>query len=172
METVSFKAIALQEFDKEMTTTRDMLARVPFAERKDWKPHGKSMALGALALHVARLSGMAESIIATDSLKFGGGAGPDGDATDTESLLAFFDGKVRAARAALEGATDAHFAGGWELAFDDGTHVREIYKGSRALAYRSLFMNHLIHHRAQLGVYLRLLDIPVPGSYGPSADER
>ncbi len=173
MDTVSFKEIALQEFDKEMATTRAVLARVPFAEKKDWRPHGKSMALGSLALHIARLSGMPKNIIGEDSQTFGGSAAmPGSDVADTDGLMAFFDANAKAARAALEGATDARFAGGWELTYNDGTNVREIYKGPRALAYRSLFMNHLIHHRAQLGVYLRLLDIPVPGSYGPSADER
>ncbi len=173
MNTVSFKEISLQEFDHEMATARKMLERVPLAEKKDWKPHEKSMLLGRLAKHVATLPGLVADIVEKDSLAFGAkgsGAGNE-EPEDAAGLVALFDGKAKAARAALEGTTDEHLAGEWELVFDDGTNKRRIFKGPRALAYRTLFIDHFIHHRAQLGVYLRLNDVPIPGSFGPSADE-
>lgn len=175
MNTISFKEVALQEFDREMATTRKVLERVPFAEKEAWKPHAKSTPLGRLALHVANLAGMPVNILTQDALTFGkpGGAADAPKVATTDDLVALFDGKTKEARAALDAATDERFAGEWELAFDDGTNPpRQIFKGTRALAYRSLFMDHLIHHRAQLGVYLRLNDVEIPGSYGPSADEQ
>jgi uncharacterized damage-inducible protein DinB len=173
MTVISFKEVAMEEFAKEMATTRLMLARVPLPEKKEWRPHEKSMTLGALAKHIATLVGMAATAIAKDPMTFGPqGSGMAGtDPADAAALVALFDEKAQEAKAALEGATDERFAEEWELTFSDGTTTRQLFKGSRALAYRSLFMDHLIHHRAQLGVYLRMLDVTIPGSYGPSADE-
>ena len=173
MEHTSIKALYLEEFDREMATTRKILERVPFGEKAEWQPHERSMPLGRLAVHIARLTEMPVNIIGTGSFTFGasGSASPAAKIADTAGLMAAFDEAAAKARAALAGTDDAHFAGEWELTFENGTTRHQIFKGTRAMAYRSLFMNHLIHHRAQLGVYLRLNGIAIPGSYGPSADE-
>ncbi len=169
MDKVSFKEISLQEFDREMATTRKMLERVPF-EKFDWAPHAKSMPLGRLAKHIAALPGMAAIILGTESHSFGGPGKPL-EIASAADLVAHFDAKAKEARAALEGTTDEHLAEHWEMTFKSGDVERKTFEGPRALAFRALFIDHLIHHRAQLGVYLRLNDIAIPGSYGPSADE-
>jgi uncharacterized damage-inducible protein DinB len=164
MSTVSIKELFLGEFDCEATTTRKMLERVPF-EKFDWTPHAKSTPLGRLANHVATMPRLVPDIINTDKHTFG--RTTPLEVKSTADIVAEFDRLAHAAREALAGTTDGHLAGHWELFFGD----REIFKGHRATAFESLFMDHLIHHRAQLGVYLRLNDVPIPGSYGPSADE-
>jgi len=158
------KEIILQEFDREAVTTRKILERVPF-EKFDWVPHAKSTPLGRLANHVATLPRFVPHVI--DEEKFVMVRTAPLDVKSTADIVHAFDDLVAKARVALEKMTDERWAGEWEMVF--GEH--QVFKGSRALAYRTLFMDHLIHHRAQLGVYLRLNDIAIPGSYGPSADE-
>jgi uncharacterized damage-inducible protein DinB len=164
MKDLSIKELFLGEFDREMATTRKILERVPF-DKFDWVPHAKSTPLGRLANHVATLPRFVPHVIAVD--KFIMVRTPPLEVHSTADIVAAFDDLAKKARVALEGATDEQFAGEWEMVF--GEHP--IFKGSRAAAFQSLFMDHLIHHRAQLGVYLRLNDVPIPGSYGPSADE-
>ncbi len=158
---------ALTEFDREMATTRRILERVPM-EKEDWTPHQRSTKLGELASHVARNARNTGLVLTSDELDF---ATTDrsawGPLHTREELLTAFDANVASSRAALAAATDEQLAGKWTLRWGD----RIIFSEPRTLVHRFFSMNHLIHHRAQLGVYLRLLDVPLPGSYGPTADE-
>ena len=160
----------LPEFDMEMASTRKLLERVP-VEKSDFKPHTKSGSLGWLAWHVADLPHWVVETVNRDELDFAPAGAPRPTPPKLESreaLLASFDQKVAAARAAIAGVSDEHLAKPWSL--KAGGHT--IFTMPRAAVLRSFVMNHLIHHRAQLGVYLRLNDVPVPGMYGPSADEK
>jgi uncharacterized damage-inducible protein DinB len=155
----------LPELDQEMSNTRRALERVPM-DKADWKPHQKSMALGRLAIHLAELPGWASTTVTTDELDFSTGYNP-ATVANTEELLALFDKNVSAARAALAGAGDEIWHKPWTLR--NGDHV--IFTLPKIAVHRSFVMNHVIHHRGQLTVYLRLNDVPVPSIYGPSADE-
>jgi uncharacterized damage-inducible protein DinB len=165
MAALSSKELLLNEFNREMTTTRRMLERVPF-DKFDWAPHQKSTPLGRLAIHVATLPGMGANVIEKESLSFGGARQPP-VITSGGDLMALFEQNAANTRKALEGTTDERLAMPWQLSFKD----KVIFDGPRIAALRAMMLSHLIHHRAQLGVYLRLNDIPIPGSYGPSADE-
>jgi len=159
----------LYEFDHEMANTRKMLERVP-DDRLEWRPHTKSWNMGALATHIAFLAGWSVDTIQKDSLDFAPPGEPpvrNPEASSRADLLAMFDRNVAATRAAISGASDEHLMKPWTLLA--GGH--EIFTMPRTVVLRSFVMNHGIHHRAQLGLYLRLNDIPVPGMYGPSADE-
>jgi uncharacterized damage-inducible protein DinB len=158
----------LQDFDIEMANTRRTLERVP-EDKAEYKPHEKSMAMGRLAMHVATLPRFGTTILTTPSMDMANPTQkwPDMTFVSREKLLATFDENVAATRAALAAASDADLATNWKFSFGD--HV--IANGPRSLAFRHMFFNHLLHHRAQLGVYLRMNDVPVPGTYGPSADE-
>ena len=154
----------LPEFDQEMATTRRVLERVPGAQA-EWKPHPKSFSLGHLAQLVSRMPGwIANTLKETrlDLLRAGGYS-----IEKTETLLAGFDQNVRDARAALQAAQDADFEVPWSLTRGD----QVLFTSPRAAVVRS-HISHLSHHRGQLTVYLRLLDVPVPPIYGPTADER
>jgi uncharacterized damage-inducible protein DinB len=160
----------LPEFDQEMASTRKTLERVPDG-RFGWKPHEKSMTLGRLASHVAESPGWAATTIETDSLDLASpGAPPFKPITaDTrQEVLAIFEKNIAAARAAIAGASDDHLAKPWSLLMGGKT----ILTLPRMSVLRTFVMNHTIHHRAQLGVYLRLNNIPLPAIYGPSADEQ
>ena len=159
----------LPEFDHEMANTRKTLERVP-DEKFAWKPHEKSMSLGQLATHLSTIPSWTRNTFEQDELNLAPEGQPPArveEAKSTAELLATFDRHVAAARAALESATDDSWQGKWSLLMGDKT----IFTLPRAAVVRGFVMNHLIHHRAQLGVYLRLLDVPVPSIYGPSADE-
>jgi len=159
----------LPEFDQEAATTRLLLERVP-AKDADWKPHPKSASLGSLAVHVANLVSWLGMTLTTTELDFDppGGGGPPVPSpfTTVEALLAVFDQNAASSRAALAKAVDADFAVLWSL--KSGSQV--YFTLPRAVVVRSFALSHLIHHRAQLGVYLRLRDVPLPPSYGPTAD--
>ena len=159
----------LPEFDQEMATTRKLLALVPEGV-SDWKPHPKSMTLGRLAGHVAELPGWATTTLTRTELDFMPKDGPPYTptihSTQAETLRIFDEG-VRAAREAIAKASDADFMVPWSLKRGGQT----LFSLPRAAVMRTMVLNHLIHHRAQLGVFLRLRDVPIPGSYGPSADE-
>jgi uncharacterized damage-inducible protein DinB len=156
----------LGEFDHEMTNLRKVLERVP-EDKPDFAPHPKSMGMARLAGHLAELSEWLSMTLATDELDFAtGDYKPFVPASRTE-LLARFDQGVAAARQALAGATDEQMMGSWSL--KNGSQV--YFTMPRVAVIRSMVFNHIIHHRAQLGVYLRMNDIPVPGMYGPSADD-
>ncbi len=162
---MTIQDLLLQEFDEEMAGTRRMLERVPDSSL-GWKPHERSMTLGRLASHVADLPNRCVSIATTDVFVRPANAVPFVAASANE-LLAHFD-KARAdAQQAIVGLGEQHLSGTWTLKFGDRTMVEL----PRAMALRRVFMDHLIHHRGQLSVYLRLLDVPVPGMYGPSADD-
>jgi len=152
------------EFDEEMKPTRRLLERVP-SERGAWKPHQKSFALGHLAQLVARMPGWITATLAAPVLDLTTFKGYSFEKTET--LLEEFDRGVKEARAALARATDADFAQPWELTMGG----RALMKLPRRVAIRQ-HINHLCHHRGQLTVYLRLIDVPVPSIYGPTADER
>ncbi len=164
---MDWRELALAEFDREMATTRKLLERVPL-ERADWAPHERSTKLGALATHVARLARNTGMVMATDELDF---ATADrsawGPLHTREELLSAFDAHVASSRAAIADANDEKLAAPWTLRWGE----KVIFSEPRALVHRFFSMNHIIHHRAQLGVYLRLLGVGIPGSYGPSADE-
>lgn len=166
---MSLSAALLPEFDQEMSITRRVLERVP-EDRFGWKPHEKSFSLGNLASHIATLPSLAVQALETDSFDF---APPGGEpfkmpvAKTRRELLEMFDQNVSAARAALAAASDEHLANTWTLLAGGQT----IFTLPRTGVLRSILINHEIHHRGQLSVYLRLNDVPVPSIYGPSADE-
>jgi uncharacterized damage-inducible protein DinB len=159
----------LPEFDHEMATTRRILERVPEAEFS-WKPHEKSMTLGQLAGHVANLPFWCSTTLQTTDLDLDslGDRIALAPPVSREALLRDFDERVTTARAAMAQATDAEMLAVWTL--KKGGH--EIFSMPRVSAVRSFVMNHLIHHRGQLSVYLRLKDVPLPPIYGPTADEQ
>lgn len=159
----------LPEFDNEMAGTRKTLERVPI-EKFDWKPHEKSTAMGGLATHVSNIPTWVGYTIDQDSLDLAPGGNPLPPTERPKSqdeLMATFDANVTKARAAIAGASDEELFKPWTL-MSNGNALMTLPK---IAVLRSFVMNHLIHHRAQLGVYLRLNDIPVPSIYGPSADE-
>lgn len=159
----------LPEFDQEMATTRRVLARVP-EDKLDWKPHAKSMSLGQLASHVAQLPAWASNILTADEFDFRPPGAPPFKGADCKSnneLLELFDKSVASAREAIAGVTESSLDTTWTL--KAGPHT--IFSAPRWNVWRGFGVNHMIHHRAQLSVYLRLLDVPVPSIYGPSADE-
>jgi uncharacterized damage-inducible protein DinB len=155
----------IAEFDHEMASTRKVLERVP-EERFDWKPHQKSFSLGVLATHVATLPTWGTETLTRSEIDVGTNA-PPGSAASRSELLAAFDRNVGDARSALAGKSDAELMAMWSLKRSGKT----VFSMPKITVLRSFVLNHLIHHRAQLTVYLRLLDIPVPSIYGPSADE-
>jgi uncharacterized damage-inducible protein DinB len=156
----------LGEFDHEMSNLRKVLERVP-EDKPAFAPHPKSMPMATLAGHLAELAGWLTMTLKTDELDFGAGEyKPFAPATRAE-LLARFDEGVASARAALAGATDDQMMSPWTL--KNGATV--YFTMPRVAVIRGMVLNHIIHHRAQLGVYLRMNDIPLPGMYGPSADD-
>jgi uncharacterized damage-inducible protein DinB len=158
--------VLLQDFDIEMASTRRTLERVP-EDKSEYKPHAKSFMLGKLAVHVATLPQFGTTILTTPSMDMATAKWPEKIFVSREKLVADFDALSAEARTALAAASDADLAAPWKFSFGD----KVISDEPRSLAFRHMFFNHLIHHRAQLGVYLRLNDVPVPGVYGPSADE-
>jgi len=158
--------LLVSEFDEEVKKTRALLERVP--NKPDFKPHPKSMALGRLAPHVAELPGFGVTILTTPQVDFGAGARTRLEFESAEQVVKAFDEGSAKVRAALKSLPDAAWTENWKLSFQ----AKPIFSGSRFLAYREMFLNHLVHHRAQLGVYLRLNDTPLPATYGPSADDR
>lgn len=160
----------LPEFDHEMATTRRVLERVPEADAA-WQPHAKSMTLGQIAAHIGSAPFYCTAATSRDEFDV---AAPDGAAVErpgfstTAALLESFDALVREAREGLAGASDEHLMQPWTL--KSGGHT--VFTLPRVAAIRFLALNHIIHHRGQLSVYLRLRDVPVPSIYGPSADEK
>jgi len=160
----------LPEFDKEMAGTRKCLERVP-DDKFDWKPHAKSMTMRQLALHLALFPNWLAETLVTTSFDYAptSGEGYKPPVVNThQELLEIFDRDVAKAREGLKGASDAQLMENWSLLAGGKT----IFSMPRTAVFRGMIMNHMIHHRAQLGVYLRLNDIAVPALYGPSADEQ
>ena len=159
----------LPEYDQEMSSTRKTLERIPESDLA-WKPHPKSMTLGRLAGHLAEMPGWAVLILARDSLDIApaGQVRPQGTvAQSRQHSLELLDKNVADGRTAIAGASDEQLMKPWSLLAGGKT----IFTMPRIAVLRTMVMNHSIHHRAQLGVYLRLNNIPVPSIYGPSADE-
>lgn len=154
----------IQEFDREMTNTRKTLERVP-ADKWDWKPHQKSGTLGWLAGHIATLPGFGTVIVRRPSLDIAGANFPRVDSH--AKLIDTFDRASQDTRQALTELTDDQLDHKWTLT----NNGQVIFTMPRYQALRAMCFNHIVHHRAQLTVYLRQLDVPVPGLYGPSADE-
>jgi uncharacterized damage-inducible protein DinB len=162
--------LLLPEYDNEIAVTRRVLERVP-SERGEWKPHEKSFPLGHLAQLVARLPSWGPLIMRKTELDIAPKEGPQFPGYSfetTETLLAELDANAAEGRAAIEQADEATFDVPWTLKAGGET----VFTMSRYQVLRSMVLNHLVHHRAQLGIYLRLLDLKVPQMYGPTADER
>jgi uncharacterized damage-inducible protein DinB len=153
------------DLDEELAATRRMLERFPDG-RGSWRPHEKSRTLGELATHVAGIPRTGLSVITTDSFDIA--ARKPAPALDSAAeLLAAFDAAATDVRKAAHAATEADLDGTWALRA--GNHV--IVSGTKRDLVRRMMLSHMIHHRAQIGVYYRLLDVKVPGMYGPTADD-
>ncbi len=166
---MSLSDALLPEFDHEMANTRKSLERVP-EDKLDWKPHTKSMTLGHLAGHLAEIPTWGTTMFNKESFDMAPTDGPAYEPFKAKSVveaLERFDKNVADARAAIEGASDETLLRPWSLLHGGNT----VFTLPRIAVLRSFVMSHSIHHRAQLGVYLRLNDVPVPAIYGPSADE-
>ena len=159
--------LLLPEFDQEMATTRRVLERVP-EDKFSWKPHAKSFSMGDLASHVANMVKWTNDTMNRREFDLASVTPEEMNkaAKNRAELLAWFDTNVAAARAVLA-KPDADYFVPWSLKKGDTT----LFTMPRYNCIRSFVLNHIVHHRAQLGVYLRMNDIPIPGAYGPSADE-
>jgi uncharacterized damage-inducible protein DinB len=158
--------LLLLEFDVEVKKTRKTLERLP-EDNKEFAPHAKSMPLSKLAPHVAQLAGFGLTVLTTPELDFSKGSYKPVPFESVAQLVSVLDEGAAKTRVALQNTTDEAWTQNWKLSFQG----KPIFEGSRFLAYREMFLNHLVHHRAQLGVYLRLNGKPVPATYGPSADD-
>jgi uncharacterized damage-inducible protein DinB len=166
---MTISEILLQDFDTEISNTRRTLERVPEG-KNDYKCHDKSMPLGKLAMHCAILPLFGSYIILDDGMDMAKPTHPQSSFVfeSRQACLSKLDESAAACRKAIAEATDEALAAPWKFSYGD----QIISHGPRSLAFRQMCFNHLIHHTAQLGVYLRLNDIPVPALYGPSADEQ
>jgi hypothetical protein len=164
-ERMTIAELLLPEFDDEMRKTRTALERVPV--QPDFSPHPKSTPLGRLAPHVAQLVGFGLTILTTPRLDFSAGTYRPLPFTSAAQLVGVLDEGAAKTRKALVETPDEAWLDNWQLLLQ-GKHL---FDGTRFLAYREMFINHVVHHRAQLGVYLRLTGQPVPATYGPSADD-
>ena len=162
----TLKQAALGDLEHELRVTRTLLERVP-DDRLDWKPHEKSFSLGALALHVATLPHWITHTVQHDVLDLLG-LPRNEPPRSRQDILDAFDRNVAEVRTALDGADDAGLLGPWEMRMGD----RVLQRMPKLAVIRSFAISHMIHHRAQLSVYLRLLDVPLPPMYGPTADEQ
>jgi uncharacterized damage-inducible protein DinB len=161
---MSMTSALLQEFENEAATTRRVLERVP-SDKLAWKPHPKSMSLGTLALHVAASPGVICGWAAEDVTQFSGQTPPAPESTD--QILAAHDNSVKNSKEILTKLGDEGLKGMWSAKAGENT----LMTMPKTALVRAIVMNHWIHHRGQLSVYLRLLDVAVPSIYGPSADE-
>ena len=157
--------LLLKELEQEAQTTRKMLSIVP-NDKYDWKPHAKSMTIKSLATHIADLPTRLDMAENTDELDFSTNPYQPEDINDTTHLLNYFEDSLTKGKTALENADPAHLSKDWTLRNGD-----QVYSTSSKYEVIRMTLGQIIHHRAQLGVFLRLLDVPIPGSYGPSADE-
>lgn len=162
---MSLVPLFLKEMDREAATTRKMLSRIP-DDKYNWKPHEKSMTVRRLATHIAELPGWITMVLTTDSLDFATRNAPPVVIDNTNQLLSYFEKTLADGRAHLEKANEDDLEKEWTMRNGDTV----ISVSTKADIIRTIF-SQIVHHRAQLGVYLRLLNVPIPGSYGPSADE-
>jgi uncharacterized damage-inducible protein DinB len=161
---MTISEMLLPEFDQEMASTRKILECVP-EDKITWKPHEKSMTMGRLAGHVAEMPGWAAVTIQQEKLELSPDQKPY-TMTSKRELMETLDKNTADARKAIAGASDEHLGKTWSLIYGGQT----VLSMPRAAILRGMVMSHMIHHRAQLGVYLRLNNIAIPGMYGPSAD--
>lgn len=162
-------AALVPEFDHEIATTRKLLARTP-AAAASWKPHPKSMSLGQLACHLAEIpswGGASLQLAELDIAPVGGPAYVAPTFVSVEALLALFDQNAAQARPILAAMSDEEYQLPWTMLMGG----QRIFTMPRIAVVRTWVMNHLVHHRGQFSVYLRLQDVPLPGIYGPSADD-
>jgi len=165
---MAIKDAFIGELKHESSLTKKMLEKVPL-DRKDWKPHEKSMSLGKLATHVAEITHWVSDIIHIDDFDFMKNFNFNPQvASSTEELIEIFQSNLDKAIADLSSMSDDDFAKSWVVR--RGEQV--MFNTPKKVSIRAWAINHMIHHRGQLSVYLRLLDVPVPGMYGPSADEK
>ena len=158
--------IFLQELDREAITTRKMLERVP-NDKYDWKPHEKSMSIRQLATHIAELPSWVSMVLTTDELDFAKNEYNPKSITNTAELVTYFESALNDGKSQLQRATEDQLDQQWTM-----RNGEQIYDVSPKCDVIRMTYSQIIHHRAQLGVYLRLLNVPIPGSYGPSADEQ
>lgn len=164
---MTLKDALLPEFDHEMGTTRKLLERIPL-ERRAWQPHSKSMTLDALVGHLVSLPNWVSFIIERDEFDLAESSALDGLSVESvPALLQAFDQNVAAARGRLASRTDGELLAPWTLRRSG----QELFTVPKLSVFKMFLLNHLIHHRGQLSVYLRLLDVPIPSIYGPSADD-
>ena len=156
----------LGELENEARVTRQCLERVPM-DKLDWKPHDKSMSMGRLAVHCAEMFGWTKETLKQDVLDFATMDSKPFEPRSTAELLAYFDDLIAKAKVILSETPDETFMTDWTMRNGDQVYMTM----PKVAVMRSFVMNHIIHHRGQLSVYLRLNDIPVPSIYGPSADE-
>jgi len=166
---MAIKDAFIAELKYESALTKKMLERVPL-DKKDWKPHEKSMTIGRLATHIAQTPHWICDIRHIDDFDFMAQRSkfPSNTAGSTEELIQIFQENLNKALNDLENTSDEEMAKSWIVKVGD----KVMYNTPKKVAIRGWAFSHLIHHRGQLSVYLRLLDVPVPGMYGPSADER
>lgn len=157
--------IFLKEMEHEAQTTRKMLERIP-DDKFDWKPHEKSMTIRSLATHIAELPTWVSMVLVTSELDFAKGEYKPHVINNTEELLNYFEKCLAEGKASLEKATEEDLLPEWTL-----RNGEQIYSVDKKHEVIRMAYCQIVHHRAQLGVFLRLLNIPIPGSYGPSADE-
>lgn len=163
---MAIKEALLPEFDHEMGTTRKLLERVP-DQKFDWGPHQKSMSLGRLASHIAEIPSFVNAIIGSSSFNMSSETYKPWTASTRADIVAAFDKNVADARTMIAGKSDAEYMMPWTFQMDG----KDMFTLPKVGVVRSFLLNHIIHHRGQLSVYLRLNDVPVPSIYGPSADE-
>lgn len=163
---MAYKDALIAELKMEMASTRKILEKVP-TDNPTWKPHDKSMKIGNLAVHVAELPSWIDYILSAPELDLGSMHYKPVIATSNEQLIGQMDAAVAKAMTALENSKDEDYDEMWTLR--NGSHV--IFALPKKVVIRSMAFSHHYHHRGQLSVYLRLLDIPIPGMYGPSADD-
>lgn len=162
---MSMIQMLLKEMDNEAKTTRKMLERIP-ADKFSWKPHEKSMTVQQLATHIAELPAWVSMVLTTSELDFADNPYEQKNITTTADLLKLSEESLTDGRAHLSTATEKDLEPNWTL-----RNGEQIYNVSSKAEMVRITYCQIVHHRAQLGVYLRLLNIPIPGSYGPSADE-
>jgi uncharacterized damage-inducible protein DinB len=165
-EQVSQVESMLREFREEAGTTKRVLGRIP-ADKLGWKPHERSMSLGQLALHIATVPGGITRITKTDSFDVSRNSFIPPVPRSMEEIHAALEQSVRDVEETLKGSTEEAAESTWHLMAGE----KELRRIPRVSVWRSLMLNHWYHHRGQLAVYLRMLDVPVPSIYGPSADE-
>src|SRR5579871_4923732 len=154
------------EFSQEAKTTERVLAKVP-GDKLAWKPHAKSLSLGQLALHIATIPGNISKMLQADAHEIDPNAFRFGDPKNAEEIRSTFQQSTKDAEAFLSGLSEAQAMANWTLK----SSGKAVFSMPRVNVIRMIMMSHVYHHRGQLSVYLRLLDVPVPSIYGPSADE-